>query len=160
MAGEHVIGIDLGTTNSCVATVIDGAVHVIPDESGLRIQASMVSFLQDGSVVVGNEARQEQMVDPGNTVYSAKRLIGRHFASKEVKTALQNFPFKLVKGKNNVPLVEIRSERYGLPEISGMVLRRMKDTAERYLRGPAPRAVVTVPANFNDTQRQMTKLGV
>ena len=159
MAGEErVIGIDLGTTNSCVATVIDGTVHVVPDERGARVQASMVSFLGDGSVVVGNEARQEQVVDPTNTVYSAKRLIGRHFASKEVKTALQTFPYRIVKGKNNVPLVEIRSERYGLPEVSGMVLRRMKDIAERYLRAPVTKAVVTVPANFNDTQRQMTKL--
>jgi molecular chaperone DnaK len=155
---ERVIGIDLGTTNSCVATVLDGAVHVVPDERGARIQASMVSFLADGSVVVGNEARQEQVVDPQNTIYSAKRLIGRHYASKEVKTALQSFPYRIVKGKNNVPLVEVRGERYGLPEISGMVLRRMKDIAERYLRSPVTKAVVTVPANFNDTQRQMTKL--
>ncbi len=159
MAGEdRVIGIDLGTTNSCVAAVIDGQVHVVPDERGARVQASMVSFLADGSVVVGNEARQEQMVDPVNSIYSAKRLIGRHYASKEVRTALQTFPYRIVKGKNNVPLIEVRGERFGLPEISGMVLRRMKDISERYLRQPVQRAVVTVPANFNDTQRQMTKL--
>ncbi len=159
MAGqEHVIGIDLGTTNSVVATVIDGEVHVIPDESGARLQASIVAFLQDGSIVVGNGARQEAVVDPGNTIYSAKRLIGRHFSSKEIKTAVQQFPYRVVKGKNQMPLVEVRGERYGLPEISGMVLRRMKDIAERYLGAPASQAVITVPANFNDTQRQMTKL--
>ncbi len=157
-AREYVIGIDLGTTNSCAAVVIDGEVHVIPDERGLRTQASMVAFLEDGSVVVGNEARREAVLDPPNVVYSAKRLIGRHFHSKEVKTALQHFPFKVVRGKNNVPLLEVRGERYGLPEISGMVLRRMKDIAERYLGAPVTKAVVTVPANFNDTQRQMTKL--
>ena len=159
MAGqEHVIGIDLGTTNSVVATVIDGEVHVIPDESGARLHASIVAFLQDGSIVVGNGARQEAVVDPGNTIYSAKRLIGRHFSSKEIKTAVQQFPYRVVKGKNQMPLVEVRGERYGLPEISGMVLRRMKDIAERYLGAPASQAVITVPANFNDTQRQMTKL--
>ena len=155
---ERVIGIDLGTTNSCVAIVMNGAVHVIPDEMGAKIQASMVSFLADGSVVVGNEARHEQIVDPLNTIYSAKRLIGRHYSSREIKTASQSFPYKIVKGKNNVPLVEVRGERYGLPEISGMVLRRMKDIAERYLGGTVTKAVVTVPANFSDTQRQMTKL--
>ncbi len=155
---EHVIGIDLGTTNSVVATVLDGEVHVMPDEAGARLQASMVAFLEDGSVVVGNGARQEAVVDPLNTIYSAKRLIGRHYTSNEVKTALQQFPFKLVKGKNQVPLVEVRGERYGLPEISGMTLRRMKDIAERYLGQPVAQAVITVPANFNDTQRQMTKL--
>ncbi len=157
-AVDPVIGIDLGTTNSCVSVVIDGAVHVVPDENGARIQASMVSFLRDGTVIVGNECRQEQIVDPLHTIYSAKRLIGRNYISKEVKTALQSFPYKLVKGKNNVPLIEVRGERYGLPEISGMVLRRMKDIAERYLGQPVGRAVITVPANFNDTQRQMTKL--
>jgi molecular chaperone DnaK len=157
-ARDHVIGIDLGTTNSCAAVVIDGEVHVIPDERGYRTQASMVAFLEDGSVVVGNEARREAVLDPVNCVYSAKRLIGRHFQSKEVKTALQHFPFKVVRGKNNVPLIEVRGERYGLPEISGMVVRRMKDIAERYLGAPVTKAVITVPANFNDTQRQMTKL--
>ncbi|MCA9538899.1 MAG: Hsp70 family protein [Myxococcales bacterium] len=154
---EPVIGIDLGTTNSCVAVVLGGEVHVIPDEQGRRLQASVVAFLADGSVVVGNSARREIIADPANTIYSAKRLIGRHFQSKEVKTAIQQFPYKVVKGKNQVPLIEIRGERYGLPEISGMVLRRMKDIAERYLGQPVRKAVITVPANFNDTQRQMTK---
>ncbi|MCB1797039.1 MAG: Hsp70 family protein, partial [Candidatus Competibacteraceae bacterium] len=116
-ANDHVIGIDLGTTNSVVATVLDGEVHVMPDEAGARLQASMVAFLEDGSVVVGNGARQEAVVDPINTIYSAKRLIGRHDTTTEVKTALQQFPFKVVKGKNQVPLIEVRGERYGLTEI-------------------------------------------
>jgi molecular chaperone DnaK len=153
-----VIGIDLGTTNSCVAVLVDGEVHVIPDESGKRIQASMVAFLEDGSVIVGNEAQQEAVVDPENTIYSAKRLIGRHSQSKEVKTAQQSVPYRIVRGRNNVPLVEIRGEQYGLAEISGMVLQRMKDIAEAYLGQAVEKAVITVPANFNDTQRQMTKL--
>ncbi len=158
MAGEHVIGIDLGTTNSCAGVLVDGEVHVVPDETGERTQASVVAFLDDGSVVVGNAARDEAVVDPANTVSSAKRLIGRHFHSKEVKEAIKQMAYRVVKGKNQVPLVEIRGERYGIPEISGMVMRRMKDIAERYLAATVSKAVITVPANFNDTQRQMTKL--
>jgi molecular chaperone DnaK len=156
---EPVIGIDLGTTNSVVAVVLDGEVHVIPDEEGHNTQASMVAFAADGSLVVGNHARREAIVDPVHTVFSAKRLIGRHFDSPLVQAAIKQLPYKVVKGRNQVPQIEIRGERYGLPEISGMVLRRMKDIAESYLKRPVhKRAVVTVPANFDDTQRQMTKL--
>jgi len=158
VADDIVIGIDLGTTNSCVCGVVDGQIMVFADENGDRIQASMVSFLEDGSVIVGNEARQEQARDPRTTVFSAKRLIGRHFDSKVVQAARQAVPFQVVRGRNDVPLIEVRGEQYGLPEISGMVLRRMRDIAERALGRPVNRAVVTVPANFNDTQRQMTKL--
>ncbi|MEZ4465463.1 MAG: Hsp70 family protein [bacterium] len=158
MAEDLIIGIDLGTTNSCVAGVVDGHIRVFADENGDRIQASMVSFLADGSVLVGNEARKEQVNDPRNTVYSAKRLIGRHFDSRVVQAARQQVPFEVVRGRNDVPLIEARGEQYGLPEISGMVLRRMRDIAEFNLGRPVTRAVVTVPANFNDTQRQMTKL--
>jgi molecular chaperone DnaK len=155
---EPVIGIDLGTTNSCVAVVRDGEVHVIPDEHGERIQASVVTFLSDDSVLVGNEAREEAVNDPENTVYSAKRLIGRAYSSKEVTEAREHFPFRVVKGRQQEPFVQIRSQRYAVPEISGMVLRRMKDIAEQYLGSPVSKAVVTVPANFNDGQRQMTRL--
>lgn len=155
---EHVIGIDLGTTNSCVAVVIDGEVHVIPDETGSRTQASVVAFLEDGSVMVGNEARKEMVSSPRHAVYSAKRLIGRHFHSSEIRTAILSFPYEVICGENDVPMIRVRGELYGLPEISGMVLRRMKDLAERYLGVPVGKAVITVPANFNDTQRQMTKL--
>lgn len=155
---EPVIGIDLGTTNSVVAVVLDGEVHVIPDEEGHNTQASMVAFQADGSLVVGNHARREAIVDPAHTVFSAKRLIGRHFDSPPVQAAIKALPYKVVKGRNQVPQIEIRGERYGLPEISGMVLRRMKDIAESYLKRPVHKAVITVPANFDDTQRQMTKL--
>ncbi len=155
---EPVIGIDLGTTNSVAAVVLDGEVHVIPDEEGNNTQASMVAFLEDDSLVVGNHARREAIVDPVNTVYSAKRLIGRHFDSAPVQDAIGHLPYKVVKGRNQVPQVEIRGDRYGLPEISGMVLKRMKDIAERYLKRPVRKAVITVPANFDDTQRQMTKI--
>ncbi len=118
----------------------------------------MVSFLEDGAVIVGNEARKEQIRDPRSTIYSAKRLIGRHFDSKVVQAVAQASPFQVVRGRNDVPLIQVRGEHYGLPEVSGMVLRRMRDIAERALGQPVKRAVITVPANFNDTQRQMTKL--
>ena len=153
-----VIGIDLGTTNSCVSVMIDGQVHVIPDESGARLQASMVAFLEDGSVVVGNSAREESMIDPANTVASAKRLIGRAFDSQECVLARQQFAYAVLEGKQKAPVIEVRGRRYSVPEISGMVLRRLKDIAEAYLGCPVRWAVITVPANFNDGQRQMTKL--
>jgi molecular chaperone DnaK len=157
-ATEPVIGIDLGTTNSCVAMVIDGEVHVIPDESGSPLQASVVAFLKGGAVVVGNQAKQEIMIDPVNTVFSAKRLIGRSFDSSEVQRAVRTLPYRVIRGDDQQPFIEIRGERFGLPEVSGMVLRRMKDVAEAYIGRTVSQAVITVPANFNDTQRQMTKL--
>jgi molecular chaperone DnaK len=153
-----VVGIDLGTTNSCVSVMIDGQVHVIPDESGERLQASVVAFLEDGSVVVGNSAREESMVDPANTVSSAKRLIGRAFDSEVCVLARQQFAYAVVEGKERAPVIEVRGKRYSVPEISGMGLRRLKDIAEAYLGCPVRQAVITVPANFNDGQRQMTKL--
>lgn len=158
MAEDLVIGIDLGTTNSCVTAVVDGSITVFGDENGERIQRSMVSFLDNGSVIVGNAAQAELVRDPVNTVYSAKRLIGRHFDSKVVQAARQQFPFEVARGRNDVPLIQVRGEEYGLPEISGMVLRRMRDIAEMNVGRDVTKAVITVPANFNDTQRQMTKL--
>jgi len=138
--------------------VVDGAVHVIPDESGQTLQASIVAFLADGSVVVGNQGRAEIMVDPVNTVYSTKRLIGRAFDSGQVQDAIRALPYAVVRGSEQQPFIEIRGETYAIPEVSGMVLRRMKDLAEHYLGRSVQRAVITVPANFNDTQRQMTAL--
>ncbi len=153
-----VIGIDLGTTNSCVSVMIDGQVHVIPDESGERLQASMVAFLEDGSVVVGNSARAEAVVDPTSTISSTKRLIGRAFDSHECMLARQQFAYEVIEGKQRAPVIGVRGQRYSVPEISGMVLRRLKDIAEAYLGCTINLAVITVPANFNDVQRQMTKL--
>ena len=155
---EPVLGIDLGTTNSCAAIVVNGEVHVIPDEAGNPIQASVVSFLGDGSVLVGNHARQEAVVDPLNSVVSAKRLIGQAFDSEQIRSIRRSMPYRVVKGRQQESFIEIRGQRFALPEVSGMVLRRMKDIAEAYVGQPIHKAVVTVPANFNDTQRQMTKL--
>ena len=153
-----VIGIDLGTTNSCVSVVTDGQEHEIPDESGERLQASMVAFLEDGSVVVGNSARAEAVVDPTSTISSTKRLIGRAFDSHECMLARQQFAYEVIEGKQRAPVIGVRGQRYSVPEISGMVLRRLKDIAEAYLGCTINLAVITVPANFNDVQRQMTKL--
>ncbi len=158
MSLEPVLGVDLGTTNSCVAVVLNGSVHVIPDETGDSIQASVVSFLEDGSVLVGNQARQESVVDPVNSVVSAKRLIGRSFDSEQIRSIRRSMPYRVVKGRQQESFVEIRGQKFALPEVSGMVLRRMKDIAEAYVGQPIRKAVITVPANFNDTQRQMTKL--
>ncbi|MEE2789346.1 MAG: Hsp70 family protein [Myxococcota bacterium] len=155
---QRVLGIDLGTTNSCAAILVNDEIHVIPDETGQRTQASVVSFLDDGTILVGNLAKDERVMNPANTIYSAKRLIGREFDSPEVSSARSALPFRVVKGRRQESFLEIRGERYALPEISGMIVRRMKDLAEAYLGQPIERAVITVPANFSDTQRQMTKL--
>ena len=152
------MGIDLGTTNSCVAVMIDGEVVVIPDEQGQRIQSSIVSFMEDGSLVIGNEARQELIADPRNTIFSAKRFIGYPYDSREARKLRAQLPYRVVKGEDQNSVIEIRGEAYALPEISALVLHRMKDLAERYLGVDVEQAVITVPANFNDSQRQMTKL--
>ena len=139
---EPVIGIDLGTTNSCVSVVIDGEVHVVPDESGSPLQSSVVAFLGDGSVVVGNQAKHEAITDPLNTVFSAKRLIGRSFDSSQVQRAVRTLPYQVARGKDLQPFIEIRGEKYGLPEVSGIVLRRMKDIAGSYLGQGVEQAVI------------------
>ena len=158
MSGQVVVGIDLGTTNSCVAIMIDGQVVVIPDEQGKRIQSSIVSFMEDGSLIIGNEAEQELVTDPKNTIFSAKRFIGYPYDSKEARKLRAQLPYRVVKGDDQNSMIEIRGETYALPEISALVLHRMKDLAEQYLGIEVNQAVITVPANFNDSQRQMTKL--
>jgi molecular chaperone DnaK len=158
LSGQVVVGIDLGTTNSCVAIMIDGQVVVIPDEQGKRIQSSIVSFMEDGSLIIGNEAEQELVTDPRNTIFSAKRFIGYPYDSKEARKLRAQLPYRVVKGDDQNSMIEIREETYALPEISALVLHRMKDLAEQYLGTEVNQAVVTVPANFNDSQRQMTKL--
>ena len=158
MNEEIVVGIDLGTTNSCVAVMINDQVVVIPDEQGRRIQSSIVSFMDDGSLVIGNEAQRELVADPRNTVFSAKRFIGYPFDSKEARKLRAQLPYRVIKGEDQNSMIEIRGEAFALPEISALVLHRMKDLAEQYLGVEVSQAVITVPANFNDSQRQMTKL--
>ena len=157
MSDDIAIGIDLGTSNSCVAIVQGGQPTVLPNEWGERTHASVVSFLEDGSVLVGNNAKRNIITDPENTVYSAKRLIGRFFFSDEVKKAQAVMPYELVEGPNNSVRIRVRGRDYAVPEISALVLKEMKAIAEANLGREITKAVITVPAYFNDNQRQATK---
>jgi len=152
-----VIGIDLGTSYSCVACVVDGKATVLHDAEGRHTQPSVVSFLPDGSVVVGHEAKKRTVTDPYNTVYSAKRLIGRKFFSEEVTKAKKHCAYEIVEGTNAEVRIKIRERDYALPEISALVLRKMKAVAEAALGEEVTQAVITCPAYFNDGQRQATK---
>lgn len=154
---EPVIGIDLGTSYSCVATVLDGVPTVIPNEWGERIHASVVSFLENDRIIVGNEAKRRVISNPENTVYSAKRLIGRYFFSEEAKKARAMCSYQIVEGPNSSIRILINGRQYSIPEISAFVLREMKTIAENFLGQKVSKAVITVPAFFNDNQRQATK---
>src|SRR5689334_11376645 len=155
--GEIAIGIDLGTSYSCVSIIENGKPMVIPNEWGERTHASVVSFLEDGTVLVGNSAKRNIITNADNTVYSAKRLIGRFYFSDEVKKAQAVMPYRIVEGENNSVRIAIRDKTYALPEISALVLKEMKAIAETHLGRSVSKAVVTVPAYFNDNQRQATK---
>jgi molecular chaperone DnaK len=152
------IGIDLGTTNTVVAVVRDGLAQTLESSDGGRLIPSVVSFHPSGAVLVGNAARERRLIDPENTIYSVKRLIGRPWNSEEVQQARGRFPFKLVEGPKNTTMVVARDVAYALPEMSAFVLRRAKAVAEEALGEPVERAVITVPANFNDLQRASTKI--
>jgi len=154
---ELAIGIDLGTSNSCVAVARDEQAEVLPNAYGEGITASVVAFHEDGSIVVGNEARANVIHHPQHTVYSAKRLIGRYFFSEEVKKARAICSYSIVEGPGHSVRIGVRDEQFSLPEISAMILREMKSIAESRLGQPVTKAVVTVPAYFNDNQRQATK---
>ncbi|HYP87031.1 MAG TPA: Hsp70 family protein, partial [Polyangiaceae bacterium] len=153
-----VIGIDLGTTNTVVAVVKDGQASAIPDENGNVLMPSVVSFHPSGNVLVGRAAKDRRLVDSINTIYSVKRLIGRSWDSEEVRLARSRFPFQMKEGPGQAALVVARGETYTLPEISAFVLRKAKGIAERALGTTVERAVITVPANFNDLQRAATKV--
>jgi molecular chaperone DnaK len=154
---DPVIGIDLGTTNSVVATVRQSCVEVIPDAQGHRLHPSVVSFLPGGEVLVGHAARVRRHVDPENTVFSAKRLIGQSIKNPVVQLALSSLPYRVEEGPNEQALVSCQGKPYTVPEISAFVVRHLKQCAERYLGAEVKAAVVTVPANFTDAQRQATK---
>ncbi|WP_257463419.1 molecular chaperone DnaK [Archangium lipolyticum] len=157
MSDDIAIGIDLGTSTSCVSVVHEGQPFVIPNEWGETTHASCVSFLEDGSVLVGNAAKRNIITNAESTVYSAKRLIGRYFFSDEVKKAQAVMPYRIVEGDNNSVRIAVRGQTYSLPEISALVLKEMKAIAETYLGREVHKAVITVPAYFNDNQRQATK---
>ncbi|MER3422172.1 MAG: molecular chaperone DnaK [Nitrospiraceae bacterium] len=152
-----VIGIDLGTTNSCVAIMSGGEPVVIANAEGSRITPSVVAFTEKGERLVGQIAKRQAITNPENTIFSIKRLMGRKFNSREVQEARKRLPYKIVEAPNGDAHVEIRGKRYSPPEISAMILQKMKQTAEDYLGEKVTEAVVTVPAYFDDSQRQATK---
>jgi len=152
------IGIDLGTTNTVVAAVVDGVAVTLEDDQGRRLLPSVVSFHPSSTVLVGEPARERRLIDPENTIFSAKPLLGRSWDSDEVKAARTRFPFKLAPGTKNSTTIIARDVAYAIPEISAFVLRRAKAIAEVALGQPVDRAVITVPANFNDLQRASTKI--
>lgn len=150
-----IIGIDLGTTNSCVAVLEGGEPVVIPNSEGTRTTPSMVAFAKNGERLVGMPAKRQAITNPEHTIFSAKRFMGRMF--DEVSNEIDEVPYKVVKGKNNTARIKIEDKQYSPPEISAMILQKMKQTAEDYLGQKVNEAVVTVPAYFNDSQRQATK---
>jgi molecular chaperone DnaK len=154
---SKVIGIDLGTTNSCVSIMEGGEPIVIANSEGSRTTPSMVAFAENGERLVGQQAKRQAVTNPENTLYAIKRLIGRKYESEAVKKDIAISPFKIVKADNNDAWVEVRDKRYSPPEISAIVLQKMKKTAEDYLGEAVTDAVITVPAYFDDSQRQATK---
>jgi molecular chaperone DnaK len=152
-----VIGIDLGTTNSCVAVMSGGDPVVIANAEGARTTPSVVAITDKSERLVGKIAKRQAITNPENTIFSVKRLMGRKFRSKEVQEALKRLPYKVVEADNGDAHVELRGKRYSPPEISAMILQKMRQTAEDYLGEKVTEAVVTVPAYFDDSQRQATK---
>jgi molecular chaperone DnaK len=154
---SKVIGIDLGTTNSCVSIMEGGEPVVIANSEGSRTTPSMVAISDSGERLVGQQAKRQAVTNPENTLYAIKRLIGRKFDTEAVKKDIAISPFKIVKADNGDAWVEVRDKRYSAPEISAMILQKMKKTAEDYLGETVTDAVITVPAYFDDSQRQATK---
>jgi len=152
-----IIGIDLGTTNSCVSIMENGQPKVIENSEGARTTPSIVAYAEDGEVLVGASAKRQAVTNPKNTLYAVKRLIGRRFDEKEVQKDIDLMPYKIIKAGNNDAWVEVRGKKIAPPEVSAQVLMKMKKTAEDYLGEPVTEAVITVPAYFNDSQRQATK---
>ena len=152
-----IIGIDLGTTNSCVSVMEGNNTRVIENSEGTRTTPSVIAYQEDGDILVGAPAKRQAVTNPTNTVYAVKRLIGRKFAEKEVQKDIDLMPYKIAKADNGDAWVEIRGEKLAPPQVSAEILRKMKKTAEDYLGEAVTEAVITVPAYFNDAQRQATK---
>src|SRR4051794_32335630 len=153
--GEKIIGIDLGTTNSVVAVMEGGEATVIPNQEGSRLTPSVVAFTSKGEILVGDPAKRQAITNPRGTVYSIKRFMGRRH--EEVKTEEKMVPYEIVGGPNDFVKVRVNSKEYTPPEISALILRKLKEAAESYLGHKVRKAVITVPAYFNDSQRQATK---
>lgn len=152
-----IIGIDLGTTNSCVAVMDGKNARVIENGEGDRTTPSIVAYAQDGEILVGQPAKRQAVTNPQNTLFAIKRLIGRRFEDAEVQRDVSIMPYKIIKADNGDAWVEARNEKMAPPQVSAEVLKKMKKTAEDYLGEPVTEAVITVPAYFNDAQRQATK---
>ncbi len=154
---SKIIGIDLGTTNSCVAVMDGKEPRVIENAEGTRTTPSMVAFSKDGERLVGQPAKRQAVTNPENTLYAIKRLIGRRFDDAQTKDLKSKVPFNIIEGENGDAWVEVDGEKYAPSQISAMVLQKMKETAEEFLGEKVTKAVITVPAYFNDSQRQATK---
>ncbi|MDQ2778223.1 MAG: molecular chaperone DnaK [Pseudomonadota bacterium] len=152
-----IIGIDLGTTNSCVSVMEGNTPKVIENSEGARTTPSIIAYQEDGEILVGASAKRQSVTNPRNTVYAVKRLIGRKFAEKEVQKDIDLMPFKIAAADNGDAWVEVRGKKLAPPQVSAEILRKMKKTAEDYLGEDVTEAVITVPAYFNDSQRQATK---
>jgi len=152
-----IIGIDLGTTNSCVSVMENGKPKVIENAEGTRTTPSIIAYMEDGEVLVGAPAKRQAVTNPKNTLYAVKRLIGRRFDEKIVQKDIDMVPYSIVKAKNGDAWVAVRGKEIAPPEVSAQVLMKMKKAAEDYLGEPVTEAVITVPAYFNDSQRQATK---
>ena len=152
-----IIGIDLGTTNSCVSILENGNVKVIENAEGARTTPSIIAYANDGEILVGQSAKRQAVTNPHNTLYAVKRLIGRRFDEEVVQKDIQMVPYKIAKADNGDAWVEVNGQKMAPPQISAEILKKMKKTAEDYLGEPVTEAVITVPAYFNDSQRQATK---
>ena len=157
MASDKVIGIDLGTTNSCVAIVEDGTPSVIPNRGGYKTTPSMVAIAENGKRLVGHIAKRQAITNAENTVYAAKRLIGRKWGSAAVRSSLEIMPYRIVEGPHDDVRIMLRDQVFSVPEVSAYILQEMKLISEEYLGEEVHKAVITVPAYFNDGQRQSTK---
>ena len=153
----RIIGIDLGTTNSCVSVMEGNTTRVIENSEGARTTPSIVAYQEDGEVLVGASAKRQAVTNPKNTLYAVKRLIGRKFSEKEVQKDIDLMPYSIVAADNGDAWVEVRGKKLSAQQVSADILRKMKKTAEDYLGEPVTEAVITVPAYFNDAQRQATK---
>src|SRR5580693_7985801 len=154
---SKVIGIDLGTTNSCVAVMEGKSAKVIENSEGARTTPSMVAFSQSGERLVGQAAKRQAVTNPESTLFAIKRLIGRRFNDAASQQIAKNSPYKVISGDNGDAWVEVQGKKYAPSQISAFILQKMKETAEAYLGETVTQAVITVPAYFNDSQRQATK---
>lgn len=152
------VGIDLGTTNSCVAVVQASRARVVEDATGKRIQPSVISFHPDGSILAGHQAKERLVIDPPNTIYSFKRLLGRKISAPEMQLILREFPFSVNEGPDGIPTIPVRGQELSLPEISAILLKHLREMCTETLGVDIDEVVITVPANFNDVQRSSTKV--